>query len=129
MKKYLLLLSILFITSCQQQKTFEDSVIEQMKMTVKELAKNPESVSFSNIETKFLNDSICVLHFTLRGQNSFGGYNASQREYIYTVNSEGVCYERLRNLKEDGSILDRNNNIFESFLVLSHNIEDITTVH
>ena len=104
MNKYLLLFSILFFSSCQ--KTVEDYARTQMKKSITEIAKNPKSLSFSDIENVFLNDSLCVLQFTLRGQNGFGGYDAVDYEYIYGINYEGKHYEYMRDLGEMSSILD-----------------------
>lgn len=54
-----------------------------MKKTILEMAKNPESVKIDNVKTIINNDSLCVLSFNARGQNSFGGYDRSNYEYYY----------------------------------------------
>ena len=105
MKKILLLLlGSVLLTSCYTEA--EGYARKQMKKSIMEIAKNPESISFSDIETVFANDSLCVLHFVLRGQNGFGGYNLTNYEYIYGVKSEYIHYETLRDIEKNGTILN-----------------------
>ena len=61
----------MLISSCSNG--LESAAKEQMEKTMKELAKDPSSVQISNVETKFNNDSICILHFKFSGKNGFGG--------------------------------------------------------
>ena len=71
MKKilYSLLLAVIAVgvMSCN---SFEDEAKAQMKKTLKELAKNPETYKITDVDVKFCNDSICVIHTQEKGQNS-----------------------------------------------------------
>ena len=93
MKKILLLIiaSLAFV-SCSN--SLESKARKQMEKTMLEMAKNPESVKIDNVKTIINNDSLCVLSFNARGQNSFGGYDRSNYEYYY-VKSKKNGKERI----------------------------------
>ncbi|MGM9704741.1 MAG: hypothetical protein ACI3YB_01960, partial [Prevotella sp.] len=84
MKKILsfLLLAVIAVgvMSCN---SFEDEAIAQMRKTIKELAKNPDTYKITDIDVKFCNDSVCVIHTMEKGQNGMGGWNSSRSEYVY----------------------------------------------
>jgi|SRR5574344_647406 len=109
---------ILFFVSCS--KGLENKAEKQMKETLNELAKNPESLKLSKKETVYNNDSICVIQFVAKGQNGFGGYNSSHYEYILVrvrngKNSNKITYsECLINLDEKNAITgEQNKSIME----------------
>lgn len=82
MKKYfLIILGVLFLTSCSNG--LEKQAKEQLKKTMKEMLKNPDSATLTNVKTELNNDSLCIIHFTCKAQNGFGGYSSSKYEYIY----------------------------------------------
>ena len=75
---------------------------------MKELAKDPSSIQISNVETKFNNDSICILHFKFSGKNGFGGVSSSEIEYIYLIHTRDgnkTKWESVRKLNDKKSIL------------------------
>ena len=97
MKKYIvLILSVIFITSCSNG--LEKQAKEQLKKTMKEMLKNPDSATLINVKTELNNDSLCIIHFTCKAQNGLGGYSSTKYEYIYlkmdkddkTVYKEGI---------------------------------------
>ena len=100
---YFLLLPLFY--SCNSSGNVESMAKKQVTQTMKELAKNPESISIQNMKTVFLTDSICVVHFVFRGQNGFGGYSRENIEYMYCIQSSGDIYEALINLDENKSKL------------------------
>lgn len=87
MKKTILsmLLAVMAVAlvSCNKASSFEKQAKKQMEKTLKEMAKNPETFQITNVETKFSNDSTCVLHIKTKGQNGFGGWSISNLEYVY----------------------------------------------
>lgn len=108
MKRIVFLLPILLISlliSCTQNN-IESKAKEQMKKTIKELAKNPDTYKISNIKTMFIDDSLVVLNFIGKGQNGFGGYSTSKYEYIYAIKNDGVK-ESLYDLEDRGSIIGK----------------------
>lgn len=105
-KEITCLFALLLIISCS--KGLESAAKEQMEKTMKELAKDPSSIQISNVETKFNNDSICIIHFKFSGKNGFGGVSSSDIEYVYMINTkDGVKskWESVRKLDENESIL------------------------
>ena len=102
--KTLLLISMLFLLSCCNNKIdIESMAKEQAEKTMKEFARNPESISISKMETIFKTDSTCVLHFIQRGQNGFGGYSIEKIEYMYCIQKSGRTYECVIDLNYTGS--------------------------
>ena len=96
------------ISSCS--KGLESAAKEQMEETMKELAKDPSSIQISNVETKFNNDSICILHFKFSGKNGFGGVSSSEIEYIYLIHTRDgnkTKWESVRKLNDKKSILNQ----------------------
>ena len=96
------------ISSCS--KGLESAAKEQMEETMKELAKDPSSIQISNVETKFNNDSICILHFKFSGKNGFGGVSSSEIEYIYLIHTRAgnkTKWEAVRKLDDKKSVLSQ----------------------
>lgn len=82
MKKYIvIILSVIFITSCSNG--LEKQAKEQLKKTMKEMLKNPDSATLTNVKTELNNDSLCIIHFTCKAQNGYGGYTSKKYEYVY----------------------------------------------
>ena len=122
MKKYILiLLGVLLITSCSNG--LEKQAKEQLKKTMKELLKNPDSATLTNVKTELNNDSLCIIHFTCKAQNGFGGYTTSNYEYIYAKfnnKNDGSCY-----YKEGILDLDEKSSVIESAKDLDDSLSDI----
>ena len=108
MKKYfLIILGVLFLTSCSNG--LEKQAKEQLKKTMKEMLKNPDSATLTNVKTELNNDSLCIIHFTCKAQNGFGGYSSSKYEYIYLKsnrkNEETSYMEAIIDLEKRESVI------------------------
>ena len=57
-----IVLIVLALCSCSQKSKLESMAKEQMEKTFKEMAKVPESVKLSNLETVYSDDSLCIIH-------------------------------------------------------------------
>ena len=107
MKKFIVIfLGVLLITSCSNG--LEKQAKEQLKKTMKEMLKNPDSATLTNVKTELNNDSLCIIHFTCKAQNGFGGYSTGRFEYIYAKVKnlkEGTTHfeESVYNLDEDNA--------------------------
>ncbi len=109
MKKFIvIILGVLLITSCSNG--LEKQAKEQLKKTMKEMLKNPDSATLSNVKTELNNDSLCIIHFTCKAQNGFGGYTSSKYEYIYLKMEEKdktEYREGIYNLDESKSVIKK----------------------
>ena len=109
--------------------SFEDEAKKQMKETMIELARNSETLKITNIKTKYVCDSLCILHFFGSGQNGLGGWNKSKFEYIYCylVKDDGnkEYREILFNLDKEKSIFEPIELKFEKFWKSLKNGEEI----
>lgn len=102
MRKVYLFLFICFMASCS---SIQNDAEKQLRNTIQELARNPETFKILELETvyKSPSDSLIVMSFTGRGQNGFGGYNVTRYEYYYIINTSGSRYEQLVNLEDEKS--------------------------
>ncbi|MBR2369771.1 MAG: hypothetical protein IKA83_06405 [Paludibacteraceae bacterium] len=102
MRKVYLFLFICFMASCS---SIQNDAEKQLRNTIQELARNPETFKILELETvyKSPSDSLIVMSFTGRGQNGFGGYNVTRYEYYYFISKDGSRYEQLVNLEEEKS--------------------------
>lgn len=99
----LILLLASVLASCKQ--SFEDKVRDELEKFMVENAKDPGSVSVSDIKTVYCKDSICIMQFTLRGHNSFGKMITKDMEYVYMSESGGK-FEHARYLDDDVPFLE-----------------------
>lgn len=104
MRKWILLLFITFL--CFSCCSIEKDAVNQMKKTILEYAKNPDTFKISNIEIVYKSptDSLVVLSFISKGQNGFGGYSSSYYEYYYIINESGSRYENLIDLDDKNAV-------------------------
>lgn len=107
-------------TSCN---SFEDEAIAQMRKTMKELAKNPDTYKITDIDVKFCNDSVCVIHTKEKGQNGMGGWSSSMSEYVYvktTYKGEVHYMESVLDLSDEDNkgrdVYTCARNMYDSFL-------------
>ena len=98
-----IVLIVLALCSCSQKSKLESMAKEQMEKTFKEMAKNPESVKLSNLETVYSDDSLCIIHVDFSAKNGFGNEVKDRCEYIY-ISSNGKNYESYQEIskEEDG---------------------------
>ena len=73
-----IMIAVVSLSSCN---SLEKKAKRQLRDTMEELAKNPETFKITNEKVVFSNDSMCTISFIGRGQNGFGGYNSSKMEY------------------------------------------------
>lgn len=108
MKKlvYLLFLICTLCVSCSQSQKVSKEATKAMELTIRDLAKNPENVKITNINTVYANDSLCILHFDFTGKNGLGNETTDKMEYLYIVN-EGKKYEAFHELGSDSVFIDQ----------------------
>lgn len=80
--------------SCSQRSKFENTAKTQLESTIKEIAKDPSSVKLSDVETVYIDDSLCIIHANIIGKNAFGADISNQYEYIL-ISSNGNNYESI----------------------------------
>ena len=73
-----IMIAVVSLSSCN---SLEKKAKRQLRDTMEELAKNPETFKITNEKVVFSNDSMCTISFIGIGQNGFGGYNSSKMEY------------------------------------------------
>lgn len=118
----LITITVVLFVSCNKANSFEREAKEQMNKTMKEFAKNPDTFAITEVETKFSDDSTCVLHFVGKGQNGFGGWNTNRYEYVYVKskdedNNTYNTYETIIDLDDrEESVYERAKDMYESFL-------------
>ena len=61
----------------------------------------PLAFKISNIKTCISNDSLCVLQFTTKGRNGFGGFSTSRVEYVLVKDQRDVLNEIVTDLDDD----------------------------
>lgn len=96
-------LVVLELCSCSQKSKLESMAKDQMEMTFKEMAKDPESVKLSNLETVYSDDSLCIIHVDFAAKNGLGNEIKDRCEYIF-ISSNGKNYESYQEIskEEDG---------------------------
>lgn len=98
-----ILLCVLALCSCSQKSKLESMAKDQMEKTFKEMAKDPESVKLSNLETVYSDDSLCIIHVDFAAKNGLGYEIKNRCEYIF-ISSNGKNYESYQEIakEEDG---------------------------
>lgn len=97
---FMLVSSMSIMTSCSQSSKLESLAKKQMESTFKELARDPSSVNLSNMETVYLDDSLCIIHCDFSAKNGLGTERTNKCEYIF-INSNGKNYESYNDI-DDG---------------------------
>ena len=93
---------LLVISSCSTPSSMiEKAAQTQAQATLTEIAKDPTSVKFDNIQTKFLNDSLCILQMNWTAKNGLGHEVTDQIEYYY-IGAKGKFYEAYQEFTGDG---------------------------
>lgn len=84
MKQILFYLVVLIacFSSCAN-KDIELEANEQLKLTMREKVKRPDDATLANVHTVYKSDSLCILHFTLKGKNALDMETATPIEYIF----------------------------------------------
>ena len=125
MKKILLFMAVLAVAMCMVScDSFEDKAKKQMYKTMRELAKDEESLKISQVKVCISNDSLCVIHFIAKARNGFGGYSVGSYEYVYVKDIEkDICYE---NIKELETPKDRKYSLERTYKDLIDGTDEIT---
>jgi len=103
MKQYKNLIALFFIiliTSCENTPQIEKEAKNRLPVVTKNLAKVPESVKLSNINTVYRNDSLCIIHLDFAAKNQIGTETTSICEYIYLKHNYHN-FEYFNELDED----------------------------
>ena len=117
MRQYVILsLALLVLCSCN---SFEDEAKDQMKKTMKELAKKPTTFDISNINTLYVCDSLCILQFTTHCQNGLGEWIDKKYEYAYYCTSEEDGSRKYREFLTD---LDEKSSPYEKSVEMYNSI-------
>lgn len=120
MKKFItMILGVIVLTSCSNG--LENQAKEQLKKTMKEVLKNPDSATLTNVRTELNNDSLCIIQFNCKAQNGFGGYSSSSYEYIYLKSdkdNETIYREAIYDLDETESVIKKAKNFHRTLLDL-----------
>lgn len=114
MKKILMFMAIVIavvsLSSCNSfedkaKNPLEDKAEKQLRVTMEEFAKNPETFKITNEKVIFSNDSMCTISFIGKGQNGFGGYSSSELEYtlVKCKDNKGkiIYYESLLDMENE----------------------------
>lgn len=107
----------------------ENAAKKQMEKTMRELAKDPESVKISDIKTVFLDDSLCILELKATAKNGFGGVESSRLEYMYRIrhiNGEEEIHESWLDINEKGSLMELARNYYETKMMDFGNIKEMS---
>ena len=96
----LVVMTILFMSSCSKSGQMEKVAKAQMESTFKEMARDPSSVNLSNIETVYSDDSLCIIHCDCSAKNGFGAEVKDKCEYIY-IYSNGKYYETFMEINNE----------------------------
>ena len=97
---FFLLLIVLSFASCSRASKVAAEAEKTMTQLFKEIAKVPESVKVDGIETKFSDDSLCILNANFTAKNGLGNESTSKYEYVYLV-SQGQAYEAYGEIGDD----------------------------
>lgn len=83
------------LVSCEG---FESKAKKQLKETMMEMAKNPDTFKIENEEVLYSNDSLCIIHFTGKSQNGFGGWDSTPFEYVMVRGKKEIVREMIIDL-------------------------------
>jgi biopolymer transport protein ExbD len=75
--------------SCTSSSSLEKKAKKEMKKQMTKVAKDPKSVKIDNVETVYLDDSICILNYDFSANNSLKQRVTTQWEFIYQIESDG----------------------------------------
>ncbi len=91
---------MLSLLSCSRASKVAAEAEQTMIQLFKEIAKVPESVKVDGIETKFSDDSLCILNANFTAKNGFGNETTTKYEYIYLISQE-QAYEAYGEIGDD----------------------------
>lgn len=80
------------VMSCS---SIESKAKKQLRQTIEEVMKNPDTFKMKNEKVLISDDSLFVMTFNGIGENSYGGHTNQKYEYIYLKNEtedKGIEY-------------------------------------
>ena len=103
MKKVVILIAVVMaaLSSCGT-RDIEQAANEQLKATMREVARRPDDAKLLNVRTAYKSDSLCILQFKFYGKSAVGLESSSLMEYIYLCEStdgKKVYYEAYTDLE------------------------------
>lgn len=108
-KLYLLIITSFATISCNDY-SYKTKLAEEayngVKLLLYEIAKDPNSIQISNMNTVFNNDSLCILHVNFKAKNGIGLDITSKIEYIY-INFQDKKYEAYKEIESDSIYQDK----------------------
>lgn len=81
-KVVFLVIPLLLCGCTNKTDGYEKLAQEHLENVVKKVAKNPDTYKITDVETAYKQDSICIIRFNGRGENSFGGSSVSRYEFV-----------------------------------------------
>ena len=76
---------------------------KEMRKIMVKMAKYPKSVKIEDVETVYLDDSLCILNYNFIGNNSLQQKVCTRWEYVYQIESDGkaiaFCTELVGDVK------------------------------
>ncbi|MBR1687143.1 MAG: hypothetical protein IJ710_01245 [Prevotella sp.] len=93
-------MAMVSMASCSKSTKLEKAAKEQMEATFKEMARDPSSVSLSNIQTVYSDDSLCILHCDFSAKNGLGAEINDKYEYVF-IHSNGKNYESYMEINKN----------------------------
>lgn len=102
---FVLSIAALFVFSyCSTSSSkIEKAALAQVQSTLTEIAKDPTSVKIGDIQTKYLDDSLCILQLNWTAKNGLGHEVTDQVEYYY-IGANGKYYESYQEYTGDGAL-------------------------
>ena len=93
---------IAVLSSCDTNtRDIEQAANEQLKMTMREMARRPDDAKLLNVRTAYKSDSLCILQYNFYGKSAIGLESSTSMEYIYLYKStdgKKVFYESWTDL-------------------------------
>lgn len=114
--KLFTVLSVAFtILFCSCTSSIERKAKKEMKRKMTEVAKIPESVKITNLNTVYVDDSLCVLHYDFAGKNSYGAVVKNREEFIYLVDEDG-SFAYYHDIDDNESVLEKAKETYQESL-------------
>ena len=97
-------IALLITSSCANPASkLEKAAHSQVLSMLTETANDPASIKLDNIQTEYLDDSLCILHLNHAGRDGLGRDFSDRIEY-YLIGSKGKYYESFQIFNGTGAI-------------------------
>lgn len=109
MKKAIKLFTVLLVAFtilfCSCTSSIERKAKKEMKRKMTKVAKIPKSVKITNLNTVYVDDSLCILHYDFEGKNSYGVPVKNKEEFVYWISDDGI-FAYYNDIDEGKSVLE-----------------------